>query len=348
MSNKITIGLDVGDRFCDVCVLDESGEVIERGQLPTRMVALQRRFDGMPTARLVLETGKHSPWISRALKSWGHEVLVANARRVHLISRNQHKSDHSDAETLARLGRMDPRLLRPIEHRGEAAQADLTLLRSREALVRSRTLQINHVRGVIASAGGSVPRCSAEAFHRKAAAAVPASMTAAISPLLEVIEQLTRSIRAMDREIERVSQERYPETELLRQVKGVGPITALAYVLVIENPSRFPSSRSVGAYLGLVPRRRASGDSDPQLRITKTGDRMLRCLLVQSAHYIIGPFGPDSDLRRYGHSLCARGGANAKKRAIVAVARKLSGLLYALWTTGSVYEPVKQQDRKAA
>lgn len=348
MSNKITIGLDVGDRFCDLCVLDEAGEVIERGQIRTRTGALERRFQGVPAARVVLETGKHSPWISRALKSWGHEVLVANARRVHLISRNQHKSDHSDAETLARLGRTDPRLLRPIEHRGETAQADLTLLRSREALVRSRTLQINHVRGVIASAGGTVPRCSAEAFHRKAAAAVPASMVTAISPLLEVIEQLTAAIRSMDKEIDRISRERYPETELLRQVPGVGPITALAYVLVIDNPNRFPSSRSVGAYLGLVPRRRASGDSDPQLRITKAGDRMLRCLLVQSAHYILGPFGPDCDLRRYGQSLSARGGANAKKRAIVAVARKLSCLLFALWTTGSVYQPVKQQHRSAA
>lgn len=347
MSNKITIGLDVGDKFCDLCVLDEAGAVIERGQIPTRMVALERRFQLAPAARVILETGKHSPWISRALKRWGHEVLVANARRVHLISRNQHKSDHSDAETLARLGRADPRLLRPVEHRGEAAQADLTLLRSREALVRSRTLQINHVRGVIASAGGAVPPCSAESFHRKAAAAVPASLTAAISPLLKVIEQLTGSIRSMDLEIERVSRERYPETELLRQIKGVGPITALAYVLVIEDPSRFPSSRSVGAYLGLVPRRRASGNSDPQLRITKTGDRMLRCLLIQSAHYILGPFGPDTDLRRYGQSLYARGGANAKKRAIVAVARKLSCLLFALWTTGSVYEPLKQERRAA-
>ena len=150
-------------------------------------------------------------------------------------------------------------------------------------------------------------------------------------------------ITQMEQEIERLCEERYPETRLLRQVKGVGPITALAFVLVLEDPQRFATSRSVGAYLGLVPRQRTSGDSDPQLRITKTGDRMLRRLLVQSAQYILGPFGPDCDLRRYGERIALRGGMNAKKRAVVAVARKLSSLLFALWTSGSVYEPLRQQ-----
>ena len=347
MSTKIIIGLDVGDRLVELCVLDETGEVIERAQVPTRLSALERRFSTIPSARVVLETGKHSPWISRALSGWGHEVIVANARRVHLISRDFRKSDRSDAETLARLGRMDPKMLRPITHRGAATQADLALLRSREALVRSRTLQINHLRGAVASAGGRIPKCSAESIHRKAAEAMPAELAPALTPLLEMIAALTTRIREMDHEIERISKERYPETARLRQVAGVGPITALAYALVLEDPRRFRTSRSVGAYLGLVPRRRASGDSDPQLRITKTGDRMLRCLLVQSAQYILGPFGPDTDLRHYGLALCARGGANAKKRAVVAVARKLSSLLYVLWTTGAVYEPIRKR-RNAA
>jgi len=341
MSTTVTIGLDVGDRFIELCSLGSSGEVLERGQLPTRLAALEQRFRGCPPARVVLETGKHSPWISRAVEAFGHEVVVANARRLQLIARDSRKCDRSDAEALARLGRLDPRLLKPIKHRSPAIQSDLALLRGREALVRSRTLQINHLRGVIASSGGQIPKCSAESFHRRAAAAIPEDLKGALAPLLAMVQSLTVQIRAMHTQVEAVSKERYPETELLRQVPGVGPLTALAYVLVLEDPRRFPTSRSVGAYLGLVPRRRASGDSDPQLRITKTGDRMLRCLLVQSAHYILGPFAPPSSLRSYGERISARGGPNAKKRAVVAVARKLSSLLYALWVTGSVYEPVR-------
>ena len=343
MSTRITVGLDVGDRSIELCILDSDGEVQERSRLPNRMAALQVRFQGSAPMRVVLETGKHSPWISRALESWGHEVLVANARRVHLIGRDHRKNDASDAETLARLGRMDPRLLRPIRHRGEVTQAGLSFLRARDALVRSRTLQINVVRGLIKSAGGSVPKCSAESFHRRAAEALPPELSPALVPLLEIIGMLTAKITQMEQEIERLCEERYPETRLLRQIKGVGPITALAFVLVLEDPQRFATSRSVGAYLGLVPRQRTSGDSDPQLRVTKTGDRMLRRLLVQSAQYILGPFGPDCDLRRYGERIALRGGMNAKKRAVVAVARKLSSLLFALWTSGSVYEPLRQQ-----
>lgn len=347
MSSKITIGLDIGDRYIDLCALDTDGEVIERAKLPTRTPALQARFQGVAPMRLVLETGKHSPWISRALQGWGHEVLVANARRVHLIGRDHRKNDTSDAETLARIGRMDPRLLKPIRHRSETTQADLSLLRARDALVRSRTLQINVVRGQIKSAGGRVPKCSAESFHRRAAEVVSAELSPALTPLLEIIGTLTAKIAQMEQEIERLSEERYPETALLRQIPGVGPITALAYVLVIEDPQRFSTSRSVGAYLGLVPRQRASGDSDPQLRISKTGDRMLRRLLVQSAQYILGPFGPDCELRQYGERICLRGGKNAKKRAVVAVARKLSSVLYALWVNGSAYQPFRAK-RKAA
>lgn len=348
MSTKLTMGLDVGDRFVELCVLDESGSVVERGQVQTKLIALERRFSKELPMRVVLETGKHSPWISRAFESWGHEVVIANARRLHLISRSVRKNDRSDAEMLARLGRTDPGLLRPVKHRGAEAQADLALVRTREALVRSRTLQINYFRGVVASAGGQLPKCSAESFHRKVADSIPPELAPALVPLLQMIEALTSKIREMEREIERLSEERYPETKLLRQVNGVGPITALTFVLVVEDPHRFRTSRSVGAYLGLVPKQRDSGDSQPQLRITRTGDRMLRCLLVQSAQYILGPFGADSDLRDYGLAICARGGANAKKRAVVAVARKLSTLLHALWTTGSVYVPSKRSLKAAA
>jgi transposase len=159
-------------------------------------------------------------------------------------------------------------------------------------------------------------------------------------PLVQLAEGLSACIQGYDRRIEELASEKYGPTKLLRQVKGVGPITALAYVLTLEKPERFPKSRDVGPYLGLVPKQEDSGESQPQLGISKAGDRMLRKLLVGSAQYILGPFGPDTDLRRYGLRLCERGGKNAKKRAAVAVARKLAVLLHRLWVSGEVYEPL--------
>jgi transposase len=133
----------------------------------------------------------------------------------------------------------------------------------------------------------------------------------------------------------------------LRQVEGVGALTALTFVLTLEDPHRFEKSRSVGAYLGLVPGKDQSGDRDPQKRISKEGDEMLRKLLVGSAHYVLGPFGSDSDLRRHGEKIASRGGKNAKKRAAVAVARKLSVLLHRLWVSGDVYDPFHNARRRA-
>ena len=169
----------------------------------------------------------------------------------------------------------------------------------------------------------------------------------ALGPILETIGSLTQRIRDYERELETISREHYPETDLLRQLEGVGPLTALTFVLTVEDPFRFEKSRSVGAYLGLVPASDQSGDSDPQRRISKEGDEMLRKLLVGSAHYILGPFGSDSDLRRHGEKIASRGGKNAKKRAAVAVARKLAVLLHRLWVSGELYDPLYNANRCA-
>jgi transposase len=175
---------------------------------------------------------------------------------------------------------------------------------------------------------------------------IPEALWPALGPVLEQIGSLTQCIRDYDRQLETISKEYYPETDLLRQVEGIGPLTALTFVLTLEDPSRFERSRSLGAYLGLVPARDQSGDTDPrEKRISKEGDEMLRKLLVGSAHYILGPFGGDSDLRRHGEKIASRGGKNAKKRAVVAVARKLSVLLHHLWVTGEVYDPLHNTHR---
>jgi len=295
--------------------------------------------------RVAIETGTHSPWVSRLLEECGHEVLVANARKLRLIYANKRKTDQVDAQNLARLARLDPKLLYPLRHRGEDSQAHMALIRSRQALVGSRTQLVNHVRGAVKSFGARLPKCPARSFHKRASEHIPEALWPALGPILEQIGSLTERIRDYERQLETISKEHYPETELLRQVEGVGPLTALTFVLTVEDPYRFAKSRSVGAYLGLVPARDQSGDRDPQKRISKEGDEMLRKLLVGSAHYILGPFGSDSDLRRHGEKIAARGAKNAKKRAVVAVARKLAVLLHSLWISGEVYEPLRNTDR---
>jgi transposase len=345
---KITAGLDLGDKYSHLCLIDtQSGEVMEEGRLRTTPEAFRRRFDSeQQPLRIAIEAGTHSPWVSRVLEECGHEVLVANPRKVRLIYTNKRKTDEIDAENLARLARLDPKLLYPLKHRGEDSQAHLAIIRSREALVGARTQLVNHIRGAVKSFGARLPKCPAVSFHKKAAAHIPEILWPALEPLLETIGSLTQRIREYDQQLETICQEHYPETDLLRQVEGVGALTALTFVLTLEDPSRFAKSRTVGAYLGLVPARDQSGDRDPQRRITKEGDEMLRRLLVGSAHYILGPFAKDSDLRRHGEKIATRGAKNAKKRAAVAVARKLSVLLHRLWVTGELYDPLYNTHRR--
>ena len=344
----LTIGLDLGDRFTEGRVIDDKGELVEGFRVRSTPAALSSRLASYPPSRVVLEVGTHSPWISRLVTDHGHEAIVANPRRVRLISENDSKSDGVDAELLARLGRIDPALLKPIVHRGVDAQRDRMLIQARDGFVRARTQLVNQARGLAKALGARLPTSSTEAFPKRVRATTPGDLFPGLEPLLETIEHLTRTIRQFDREVERLCHERYPETEILRQVPGVGPITALFYVLTLEDPSRFRKSRSVGAYLGLRPRQRDSGEQQPQLRITKAGDVLLRRLLVSAAHYVLGPFGPDTDLRRAGLRMAQRGGKAAKKRAIVAVARRLAVLLHRLWVTGEAYEPLHSEVAEAA
>jgi transposase len=342
----MTAGLDLGDKYSHLCLIDsQSGEVMEESRLRTTPEAFRRRFVCERPIRIAVEAGTHSPWASRVLEECGHEVLVANARKLRLIYANKRKTDEIDAENLARLARLDPKLLYPLRHRGEGSQAHLALIRAREALVSCRTQLVNHVRGAVKSFGHRLPKCPARSFHKRASEHIPEALRPALEPILEQIGSLTERIRDYDRKLQEISKEHYPETDLLRQVEGIGSLTALTFVLTLEDPSRFEKSRSVGAYLGLVPATEKSGDRDPQKRISKEGDEMLRKLLVGSAHYILGPFGSDSDLRRHGEKIASHGAKNAKKRAAVAVARKLAMLLHSLWISGEVYEPLRNTYR---
>jgi transposase len=342
---QLTIGLDLGDRSSAYCVLNEAGEIVLEHKLATTPEAMKQVFGSVPRCRIAMETGTHSPWVSRVLTALGHEVIVGHAQKVRLITKSRRKDDRLDARTLARLARIDPELLSPVKHRSAQAQLHLTEIRARAVLVSARTALVNAARGLVKSYGERLPKCGTQQFSRETTKGSSAGLREALDPLLREIESLNDRIKEYDRRIEQMAKQTYPETALLKQVKGVGDIIATAYVLTIEDAHRFRKSRDAGCFVGLQPGRRNSGESEPQMRISKEGDEYLRTLLVQGAHYILGPFGEDSDLRRWGLKLSARGGKNAKKRAVVAVARKLAVLLHRLWVSGEVYEPLRNSQK---
>ena len=345
--STMTIGMDLGDKYSQLCVMDNASRTsLEESRVPTTKAAIARYFAVKEPSRVIMEVGTHSGWISRKLTELGHQVFVADPRRVRALASGQDKDDALDAEFLARLGCADVKLLKPIQHRSEQTQAALAMLRARDKLVQARAKLINCVRGLVKTSGARLPTCSSERFH-KLEDQLPPTLSGALQPLMVSIATMTQQVRHYDRRIEQIAETDHPQTCTLRQVAGIGPVTSLGYVLVIEDPSRFSNRRAVGAYLGLCPRRYHSGESEPELRISKRGDNLVRRLLVTSAHYILGAFGPDCDLRRWGLAYASRGGKNAKKRAVVAVARKLAVLLHSLWTTGQTYEPLRNAQRQA-
>jgi transposase len=344
----LTIGLDLGDRSSHLCAVDAAGQQVESRPVATTVAGLTAAFASRPPCRVVVEVGTHSPWVARLLRGLGHAVIVANPSAMYGRRRRRKRNDPLDAAFLARQGRADVQLLHPIQHRRATSQAHLEVLRARDQVVRTRTQLINHVRGSVKSLGARLPACAAEAFPKRAAAALPEALRPALTPLLTTLTALSATIAGYDRQIAALIRDTYPVAQRLQQPAGVGPLTALAVVLLLDDPARFPTSRTVGAYFGLVPRLDESGTLTPQLRITKAGDGMGRRLLVSAAQYILGPFGPPCDLRRYGEALMVRGGPNAKKRAVIAVARKLAVLLHHLWVHNVPYAPDHLAQRRSA
>ena len=333
------IGLDTGDKYCHVCVRDAAGEIVGEQRIRTTRDGVRKHFSMLVRCRVALEVGTHSRWIQHELQELGFEVYVANARKLRAIYQSDTKTDKCDARFLSEIVAVKPNLLCPIKHRGEQAQTDLALIRARAALVRSRTLLINHVRSTIKSVGGHLAKTSAGAFSKQLDG-IPDERRTVLEPLMKQIGELTAYIRGYNKTIkERV--ESYPEAALLMKISGVGPLVSLAFICTVEDPHRFRNVRKIGSYLGLRPRLDESGEISKELRITKAGDGDMRRLLISSAQYILGPLAPDSDLRNWGTKLVERGGRAAKKKAVVAVARKLSVLLLSLWKSGTEYQPLR-------
>jgi len=268
-TSKQWIGIDLGDRWSEICVLSDAGEPTERARVRTTPQALEEFFAPFAGAEAAVETGTDSSWVSRTLGECGLTVTVANAREVRKIHQSHRKNDRADAEILARLLRFDPQLLAPILHRSAQMQDDVAVLRARDTLIRSRTMCINSVRGLVKTHGFRLAKCDSDSFAKRAAEQIPLPLQPALTPLLTTIAALTAQIRAYDKHLETLASECYAETALLTQVTGVGTLTALAYVLTLASPQRFSHSRDVGPYLGLVPRQYDSGDQRSQRRSAK-------------------------------------------------------------------------------
>ena len=331
-----TVGIDLGDKMSRYCIVDQDGKVVEEGSFRNQASSIETHFGGEPR-RIALEAGAQSAWISRELMRLGHEVVVANPRELKWITSGDTKNDPADARKLALLARADVRLLAPVEHRSAEQQAELAVIRGRDAMLRARTLMINSARSIAKGFGVRLPKSITSTFGQRAIGVLPEFLGPALAGLLEQIDALSRAIASYDQQIAALVG-RHPEIQFLESVPGVGRLTALTFVLTLGRPERFAHSRDVAGFLGLRPKQRQSGARDPQLGISKRGDPYLRKLLVQCAHHILGHYGKDSALRQWGLAK-SEGGKKATLRAIVAVARKLSVLLHRLWVSGEPYKP---------
>jgi transposase len=344
---RLTIGLDLGDRRSRYCVLDQNGEMIQEEAVATSREGLKSIPGAAAGSRIVIEVGSHSPWVSRWLKELGFEVIVANARKVAMISQSTRKNDRLDAQMLARLGRIDAKLLAPIQHRSAQAQGDLAVIRMRAQLVDQRTELINCARGTVKAMGGRLPSCEGKdmGVEKLAGWKLGQVLEQLLKPLFTVLDHLNEQIAVYEKEIA-VMKERYPQIKLLTPVYGVGELIAMTYVLTLEDPAKFRRSRDVGPYLGLTSKQRDSGQIQPQMHITKEGDRYLRKLLVQAAQCMLKPGAQESDLRRWALGHFRPGDKKGKKKAVVGLARRIAVLLHMLWVNGEGYEPNYQQHQQ--
>lgn len=347
MEKVSVIGMDLGDKTHKAVALTADGEVAERVEVACTPEGLREYLARHPGALLAIETGTHCRWVSREAAALGHETLVGNARKLRMIWKSTRKNDWNDAEMLARVARTDRKLFAPVHLRGDGEQGLMRLVKARDFLVRTRTGIVNEIRGFCKSEGARLPSCSAESFGRMEHEA-PKAVREVTKPLFAVLKELGKKIGLYDQIIDASTQNLYPEeVKLLEPIGGVGPVTTAAFLAAIGDPAMFSNARDAGPYFGLVPKQDQSGQTDRQARISKEGNEVVRRLLVIAANYILGPFGKDCDLRRHGMKIAERGGKNARKRAKVAVARKLAVLMLAILKNRTAYRPLTTAEAAA-
>ena len=341
----VTAGVDLGDRKSNVCLLNQAGEMVGEFEIETTPQGFERFFQALPKGRVGMEVGTHSPWASRLVSQCGHEVIVANARK---LSKQRIKTDKRDARMLANKTYQQSEELRAIHHRSEQHQKDMVVVQVRAALVQTRTKLITTARGLVKGFGERLPAGDAGTVTEQLAGGLPDPIGDLIKPLLRQIESINLEMELLDDKIKELV-EQYPETKEMLKIRSVGPVTALTFVLTISDPKRFDASRTVGVVLGMTPGKAQSGQLDPQLGISKAGNGYMRGLFVQCAHLVLSKRGGDSDIRRWGIKLMGDGtNRKAKKRAVIAVARKLAVLLHKLWVSQATYEPFYYSKQQAA
>jgi transposase len=335
---RVVVGLDLGDKESRwKAVVVGTGEV-RSGTVPMSPESVTAWMKGAPHSCVVMEAGTHAAWVAQLLRELDHEVAVVPSDAL-VRGRRRNKNDERDCDGLVDLGLdMNHKRVHTIWVRPEEYQRDLALMGARDNLVRARTAVANGIRGLVKPLGERVKKHSVESLPNFARKELSAKTLVLVAPMLEALEGLNTQIAACDELVEAYLARR-PESVRLRGPKGVGPVIAGTYLAVIGDPKRFKSSRNVPAYLGLAPWQHQSGERDPQMGISKAGSELLRRQLVQGAQYMLGPFGEDSDLRRWGLKLAGDGTNKArKKRAVVAVARKLAILLHHLWVSRQEYK----------
>jgi transposase len=333
------IGIDIGDKKNFVCILNNKGEILFRKEILNNKEQMEEYFESIEKASIVFEVGSHSPWISRLLVAIGHDVFICNPRRLATVSQNLKKSDEEDCLILAQLLLTGKHLLKQVRHANEDKMRDFLLIKSRRALIKCRTILINTARGIVKSFGERIsPNLSADAFHKYAGDTLKKETLEKIKDLIEVIGKTTEQILKYEKNIDAIIKKKYPTAQLLQSINGVGPLTSLAFVLTIDDPKKFAKSRSVGAFLGLVPRRDQSGNNDKQLPITKAGSKLLRSLLINCANYILSSKGEDNQIKRFGLKIKGDGTSKSRNnKAKVAVARKLSVIMHQLWVSNKPF-----------
>lgn len=334
------IGLDLSDEKADFCMVDGRKRVLRRGSIELVRPALEEFFRAIEPCRVVLETCGQSAWVAKVIRSCGHEAFVVDPRRLELLTKSSKKTDRNDARLLAEMGRLDVEMLHPVHEKSDGTLAIRVELNARAQLVRTRTRLINLVRGALKLFGEQPPKCSSDVFHQRVH--LPEILEPALGPILAVLAGLQAELEKYDKHVVECCK-RFPQTELFRGIHGVGPIVALSFVAAIEKVERFKSSRAVGAYFGLTPKKDQSGKSDPSLRISKEGDGTVRSLLVSAATHALRKSAPDSDLKRFGRRIAQSGTPRDKGRARIAVARKLATLMHRIWVTGEIYQPLRTQ-----